>query len=41
MVQIRDEDEVYMFLQKYFLHWLEALSLMGRIAEVIGHVGIL
>jgi hypothetical protein len=41
MVRIRDSGEVYMFLQKHFLHWLEALSLMNRIAEAIGHIGIL
>ena len=41
MVPIYDDDEVYMFLRKYFLHWLEALSLMNRIAEVIGYVGVL
>lgn len=41
MVRIHDDDEVHVFLQKYFLHWLEALSLIDRIAEVIGHVGIL
>ena len=40
-VSIRDDDEVHVFLQKHFLHWLEALSLMDRIAEVIGHVGVL
>lgn len=38
---IRDDDKVHVFLQKHFLHWLEALSLMNRIAEVIGHIGIL
>ena len=41
MVPIHDDDEVHMFLRKYFLHWLEALSLMNRIAEVIGYVGVL
>jgi hypothetical protein len=40
-VQIRDDDEVYVFLREHFLHWLEALSLMNRLAEVIGHVGVL
>jgi Heterokaryon incompatibility protein (HET)/NACHT domain len=40
-VQIHDNDEVHVFLKKHFLHWLEALSLMNRIAEVIGHVGVL
>jgi hypothetical protein len=41
MVQIHDNDEVHVFLQKHFLHWLEALSLMNRIVEVIGYVGVL
>lgn len=40
-VWIHDNDEVHVFLQKYFLHWLEALSIMDRIAEVIGQVGVL
>jgi hypothetical protein len=40
-VSIHDDDEVHVFLQKHFLHWLEALSLMDRIAEVIGQVGVL
>lgn len=40
-ISIHDDDEVHVFLQKHFLHWLEALSLIGRIAEVIGHVGVL
>ncbi|KIX03238.1 uncharacterized protein Z518_06790 [Rhinocladiella mackenziei CBS 650.93] len=35
MVQICDNDEVHEFLQKHFLHWFEALSLMNRISEVI------
>jgi hypothetical protein len=41
MVRIHDDDEVHVFLRKHFLHWLEALSLMNRIAEVIGHVDVL
>jgi hypothetical protein len=40
-VSIRDDDEVHVFLQRHFLHWLEALSLMNRLAEVIGHISIL
>ena len=40
-VQIRDDDEVYVFLREHFLHWLEALSLMNRLAEVIGYIGVL
>jgi len=30
---INDQGEVYRFLQKHFLHWLEALSLIGKIAD--------
>jgi len=41
MVQIRDEDEVHVFLQKHFLHWLEALSLMNKISEAISQLDIL
>jgi hypothetical protein len=41
MVRTHDDDEVHVFLQKHFLHWLEALSLMNRIAEVIGHISVL
>lgn len=40
-VPIYDNDKVHMFLQKHFLHWLEALSLMNRIVEVIGQIGVL
>jgi len=40
-VQIRDEDEVHVFLQKHFLHWLEALSLINKISEVISQLSIL
>lgn len=41
MVQIDDMDDVYIFLQTHFLHWLEALSLMNKISEVIRQLGIL
>ncbi|CAG9983043.1 unnamed protein product [Clonostachys byssicola] len=30
---LRDEGQVHEFLKKHFLHWLEALSLMGRLTE--------
>ena len=32
---VRDGDEVDVFLQKYFLYWLEAMSLIGEAAESI------
>ena len=35
---ISDNDPVYVFLQEHFLHWLESLSLLGRIAESINLV---
>jgi hypothetical protein len=31
--QFDDNGQVHTFLQKYFLYWLEALSLIGRISE--------
>lgn len=31
--QIRADDETHHFLTKHLIHWLEALSLLGRIAE--------
>ncbi|EJP61137.1 vegetative incompatibility protein HET-E-1 [Beauveria bassiana ARSEF 2860] len=34
-----DGHQVLQFLQCYFLHWLEALSLIGRISEGIGLIG--
>jgi hypothetical protein len=40
-VQIHDDDEVHVFLKKDFLHWLEAMSLLNRIADVIGYIGVL
>ncbi|KAF4449671.1 putative WD-repeat protein [Fusarium austroafricanum] len=35
-VSLDDERQVLRFLQHHFLHWLEALSLIGRISESIG-----
>jgi hypothetical protein len=35
------EPEVFPFLEKHFLHWLEALSLMGVISEAVGMIGML
>ncbi|KAJ5808827.1 vegetative incompatibility protein HET-E-1 [Penicillium riverlandense] len=34
-VTLHDEHQALQFLQSHFLHWLEALSLMGRISESI------
>ena len=41
MVPIHDYDKVHVFLQKHFLHWLEALSLMNKITEGFGQGGVL
>ncbi|KAI9785620.1 MAG: hypothetical protein M1816_000367 [Peltula sp. TS41687] len=35
---IRDQGQVHRFLQKHFLHWLEALSLIGKTSEVIAFI---
>jgi len=39
--RIRDQDAVHLFLQEHFLHWLEALSLIGVVSESIGLIGTL
>jgi hypothetical protein len=36
--RICDQGRVYVFLQRHFLHWLEALSLMGKISESIAMI---
>ncbi|KAL7914210.1 vegetative incompatibility protein HET-E-1 [Trichoderma velutinum] len=33
---IRDRDQVHAFLIRHLLHWIEALSLLGRIPESVG-----
>jgi NACHT domain len=33
-----DNDPVHRFLQKHFLHWLEALSLIGKTSDSVGMV---
>ncbi|KAI0977457.1 vegetative incompatibility protein HET-E-1 [Xylaria arbuscula] len=38
---IVDNDQVHCFLQHYFLHWLEALSLMEKASESLQNIGIL
>jgi len=40
-MKICDNDKVHDFLQKHFLHWLEAMSLLGLLAEVIEQVHLL
>ena len=39
--RVRDGDQVHLFLKRHFLHWLEALSLMGKISDSIAIIGIL
>jgi hypothetical protein len=39
--RIGDGDQVHMFLECHFLHWLEALSLIGKISESIGMIDTL
>jgi len=36
--QISDHDAVHEFLKRHFLHWLEVLSLVGKISESIGFI---
>ena len=40
-VEIHDQNDVHMFLQEHFLHWLEAMSLMNRLVEVIEQIRVL
>jgi hypothetical protein len=35
---IQDRDYIYCFLEHHFLHWLEALSLLGKISESISMI---
>ncbi|RDW75197.1 hypothetical protein BP6252_06339 [Coleophoma cylindrospora] len=35
---IRDDDQVHRFLQRHFLPWLEALSLIGRVSESVSMI---
>lgn len=39
--QICDDGEVHVFLQEHFLHWLEAMSLLNSLGEVIDQFWIL
>jgi hypothetical protein len=45
LVQIKDLDsvfdEAYAFLQRHFLHWMEAMSILGLISEVFGTINLL
>jgi hypothetical protein len=39
--RIHDQDVVHVFLLQHFLHWLEALSLIGKMSESIALIGTL
>lgn len=41
MIPLHDEDDVHVFLQKHFLHWIEAMSLMGVSNETMSLLGSL
>lgn len=34
-LKLRDDDQIHTFLRKHFLHWFEALSLIGRTPEAV------
>jgi len=34
-------DQVYVFLEEHFLHWVEAMSLLGFASEVVGMLSLL
>ena len=40
-VNISDEGYIYEFLRRHFLHWLEALSLIGKISDSIALINTL
>ncbi|GIZ48192.1 hypothetical protein CKM354_001126300 [Cercospora kikuchii] len=39
--RLRDNGGVHRFLRRHLLHWLEALSWLGRISSAIGHISAL
>jgi hypothetical protein len=39
--RITDGHQAYLFLKRHFLHWLEALSLLGKISKSIAMIGSL
>ncbi|KAE8394364.1 quinon protein alcohol dehydrogenase-like superfamily [Aspergillus alliaceus] len=36
--QIADQDRIHNFLETHFLHWLEAMSILGLASEVVGSI---
>ena len=37
-VKLEDQDQIHQFLKKHFLHWLEAMGVIGVVTEAIGIV---
>jgi hypothetical protein len=37
-LQVQDNGPVYTFLERHFLHWLEALSLLGRATDSLSMI---
>ncbi|KAH1610343.1 hypothetical protein KXX35_001261, partial [Aspergillus fumigatus] len=35
------EKDIFPFLKEYFIHWLEAMSLLGLASETVGIIGTL
>ncbi|GKZ22145.1 hypothetical protein AbraIFM66951_006996 [Aspergillus brasiliensis] len=40
-IVLRDNDETHRFLGKHFLHWFEAMSILGYISEVVVNINIM
>lgn len=40
-IQVDDDSLIYTFLQKHFLHWLEAMSLIEKLAQVMTQIATL
>ncbi|KAI2863432.1 hypothetical protein CBS63078_2983 [Aspergillus niger] len=40
-IALRDGDEAHRLLEKHFLHWFEAMSILGLISEVVVNINIL
>jgi hypothetical protein len=38
---IKDEDAVHQFLEKHLLHWIEAMSWLGKTSEIEEHLNAL
>ncbi|KAJ5496975.1 hypothetical protein N7463_008962 [Penicillium fimorum] len=38
---LSSETDILLFLQKHFLHWVEAMSLLGLVSEVVGMLDLL